>query len=447
MQRSARLWQPFRDLVVVAFPMCRFIPAHQLLARDEELDRQSVKRLFKDHYKIMSLPLRRVKSMSHSSSPGVAVALAFLLLVAAVLAQAAEPPSCKAVRISDVGWTDVTSTSALFSVLVRQLGYDSTVTVLSIPVTFTAMKNKDIDVFLGNWMPTMEADRKPYLDDHSIDVIGVNLTGAKYTLAVPAYTYEAGLRDFNDIQRYAPQLKNVIYGIEPGNDGNRLILGMIKQNQFNLGGFKLIESSEQGMLAEVERAIHNHEPVVFLGWEPHPMNMRFDMRYLSGGDSVFGPNFGGATIYTDVRAGYVQECPNIGRLLKNMKFTLSGENQMMDAILNQHQRADVAAEAWLKANPKAVSAWLDGVTTFDGRPALAALTASGVAADAPNFERWMSSHKIPIGEAVAGMIEYVKLTADRCLTESRRSCAAVSMVSPQHCAPCRLRFSSPRSAC
>jgi len=356
----------------------------------------------------MSLPLRRVKSMSHPSSRVVAVALAFLLLVASVLAKAADPPSCKAVRISDVGWTDVTSTSALFSVLVRQLGYDSQVTVLSIPVTFTSMKNKDIDVFLGNWMPTMEADRKPYLDDHSIDVIGVNLTGAKYTLAVPAYTYAAGLRDFADIQRFAPQLKSAIYGIEPGNDGNRLILGMIKQNQFNLGTFKLVESSEQGMLAEVERAIHDHEPVVFLGWDPHPMNMRFDMRYLSGGDSVFGPNFGGATIYTDVRAGYSQECPNVGRLLKNMKFTLTGESQMMDAILNQHQQPEAAAEAWLKANPKAVSAWLEGVTTFDGRPALATVNARGEATASPTFERWMSNHKIPIGDAAAALIEYVK---------------------------------------
>jgi glycine betaine/proline transport system substrate-binding protein len=356
----------------------------------------------------MSLPLRRVKSMSHPSSRIVAVALAFLLLVAAVLAKAADPPSCRAVRISDVGWTDVTSTSAIFSVLVRQLGYGSQVTVLSIPVTFTSMKNKDIDVFLGNWMPTMEADRKPYLDGHSIEVIGVNLTGAKYTLAVPAYTYAAGLRDFSDIQRFAPQLKNAIYGIEPGNDGNRLILGMIKQNQFNLGTFKLVESSEQGMLAEVERAIHDHEPVVFLGWDPHPMNMRFDMRYLSGGDSVFGPNFGGATIYTDVRAGYAQECPNIGRLLRNMKFTLTGESQMMDAILNQHQQPEVAAEAWLKANPKAVGAWLDGVTTFDGRPALATLLSSGGATASPTFERWMSNHKIPIGDAAAAMIDYVK---------------------------------------
>jgi len=356
----------------------------------------------------MSLPTRRVKSMSHSSSRVAAVALAFLFLVAAVLAKAADPPSCRVVRISDVGWTDVTSTSALFSVLVRQLGYDSQVTVLSIPVTFTSMKNKDIDVFLGNWMPTMEADRKPYLDDHSIDVIGVNLTGAKYTLAVPAYTYEAGLRTFNDIQRFAPQLNDAIYGIEPGNDGNRLILGMIKQNQFNLGGFRLVESSEQGMLAEVERATRNHQPVVFLGWDPHPMNMRFNMRYLAGGDAVFGPNFGGASIYTDVRAGYAQECPNVGRLLKNLKFTLTGESQMMDAILNQHQPPEVAAQAWLAANPTAVSAWLEGVTTFDGRPALAAIRNRGASSSGIDFEHWMSNHKIPIGNAVAAMIEYVK---------------------------------------
>jgi glycine betaine/proline transport system substrate-binding protein len=270
------------------------------------------------------------------------------------------------------------------------------------------MKNKDIDVFLGNWMPTQEGDRKAYVDDHSIDIVRANLTGAKYTLAVPAYIYEGGLRNFADIQRFAPQLKNTLYGIEPGNDGNRLILSMIQQNLFGLGDFKLIESSEQGMLAEVERAIHNHEPIVFLAWDPHPMNMRFQLKYLSGGDAVFGPNFGGATIYTNVRAGYSTECPNVGRLLKNLSFTLLGESQMMDAILNQHQQPDIAAQAWLKAHSAEVSGWLQGVTTFDGRPALAALRGTAAAADDTSFEHWVSSHKIPIGDAVAVAIEYIK---------------------------------------
>ena len=136
------------------------------------------------------------------------------------------------------------------------------------------------------------------------------MTGAKYTLAVPTYTFAAGLKDFKDIQRFAPALNNSIYGIEPGNDGNRLVLKMLQQNMFGLGDFKLIESSEQGMLAQVERAVRDKQPVVFLAWEPHPMNMRFDLQYLTGGDEVFGPNYGGATIYTVTRKGYSSECPN-----------------------------------------------------------------------------------------------------------------------------------------
>src|SRR6185437_1929381 len=235
-----------------------------------------------------------------------------------------------------------------------------------------------------------------------------NLTGAKYTLAVPAYTYEAGLRDFADIHRFAGPLKSAIYGIEPGNDGNRLVLGMLRQNLFGLGDFKLVESSEQGMLAQVERAVRDHEPIVFLGWAPHPMNMRFDMRYLSGGDAVFGPNFGGATIYTNVRAGYTETCPNVGRLLRNLKFTVLGESQLMDAILNQHLAPQAAAGKWMQGNPQVVSQWLQGVNTFDGRPALGALRGVGQARPGAGFDHWISDHKIPVGDAVAVLIEYVK---------------------------------------
>jgi glycine betaine/proline transport system substrate-binding protein len=340
---------------------------------------------------------------------------ALLLACACACAAASSSPptgldadACRSVRLSDVGWTDVTSTTALFSVLLTNLGYQPQVTVLSVPVTFASMKNKDIDVFLGNWMPTQEADRKSYVDDGSIEVIGPNLTGAKYTLAVPAYTYDAGLKSFADIQRFAPQLKNSIYGIEAGNDGNRLILSMLKQNLYGLGDFKLIESSEQGMLAEVERAFRDRAPIVFLAWDPHPMNMRFDLKYLAGGDSVFGPNYGGASVYTNTRAGYTLQCPNVGRLLKNLHFTPRGESQLMASILDQHQAPDAAAAAWLAANPTIVAAWLDGVYTFDGRPALDALAGEHKAIGARSFEQWVSAHKIPVGDTVAVTIDYVK---------------------------------------
>ena len=301
------------------------------------------------------------------------LAAAAATVLAAGAARAAEPESCKTVRFSDVGWTDITATTAATTEVLKGLGYETEIEILSVPVTYASLKNQDIDVFLGNWMPTMEADIKPYLEDKSVENVGVNLEGAKYTLAVPSYLAEQGLKDYADISKFRDQLDAKIYGIEPGNDGNRLILEMIENNTFGLEGFELVESSEQGMLAQVARATKREEPIVFLGWEPHPMNKNFELTYLSGGDDIFGPNYGGATVYTNVRAGFLDECPNVGQLLKNQKFTLEMENAIMGAILDDGQAPDQAATEWLQTNPDVLDAWLNGVTTVEGEPGLPAV--------------------------------------------------------------------------
>jgi glycine betaine/proline transport system substrate-binding protein len=295
------------------------------------------------------------------------------ILLAGGAAQAADPESCQTVRFSDVGWTDITSTTAATATVLEGLGYQPEIEILSVPVTYASLKNQDIDVFLGNWMPTMEADVRPYLEDGSVESVGVNLEGAKYTLAVPTYLAEQGLKDFADIAEFRDQLEGQIYGIEPGNDGNRLILQMIEENAFGLEGFELVESSEQGMLAQVARATRAEEPIVFLGWEPHPMNANFELAYLSGGDDWFGPDYGGATVYTNVRAGLLEKCPNLGQLLKNLTFTLEMENQIMGAILDEGQAPEDAASSWLEAHPDVLEGWLEGVTTFEGEPGLPAL--------------------------------------------------------------------------
>lgn len=330
-----------------------------------------------------------------------------LLAASGSRAATADPPACRTVRFSDVGWTDVTATTALTAQLLRDIGYTPAITVLSVPVTFASIKNNDIDVFLGNWMPAQVADRAPYDADGSVVVVRPNLEGAKYTLAVTAHTYAQGLQDFSDIQRYAAALSASIYGIEPGNDGNRLVLKMIKDNQFGLGDFKLVESSEQGELSQVERAVRNNEPIVFLAWEPHPMNMRFDLKYLSGGDAVFGPNYGGATIYTVTRKGYGAECPNMGRFLGNLSFTLRGESEMMAGILDRHEAPEAAAAEWIGSHKAVVKSWLEGVRTFDGRPAYGAL-AQDSGARSGGVEQWIVSHKIPVGQAMTVAIDTVK---------------------------------------
>lgn len=291
----------------------------------------------------------------------------------AILAAAPALADCEVINFSDVGWTDITATTAATTVVLDALGYETDIKVLSVPVTYTSMANKDIDVFLGNWMPTMEADIAPYREAGTVDTVRANLEGAKYTLAVNKVAADLGITSFDTIAAQAEALEGKIYGIEAGNDGNRLIQSMIDDGAFGLNDFEVVESSEQGMLAQVARADRRGEPVVFLGWEPHPMNANFELTYLEGGDDWFGPDLGGATVYTNTAAGFVEECPNVGKLLGNLEFTLAMENEIMGAILDDGQDPDEAATAWLTANPDALGSWLDGVTTKDGGDAMMAV--------------------------------------------------------------------------
>lgn len=320
--------------------------------------------------------MKPVRTLTKTFIMSLSINTAAALLLSINPAAAAEPESCSLVRFSDVGWTDITATTAITTEILHKLGYKTDIKILSVPVTYASLSKKDIDVFLGYWNPSMTADLQPYLDDKTVETLRTNLEGAKYTLAVPKQTYEAGLKDFSDIAKFKNELDGKIYGIEPGNDGNRLILDMIESDAFNLKTFQLAESSEQGMLAQVAKNIKAGKPIVFLGWEPHPMNSRFEIEYLTGGDKFFGPDLGGAKVETNIRAGYDKECPNIGKFLTNLEFTLDMENQIMSKILDDGEEPTKAATDWLKANPSVLDIWLDGVTTRDGQESLPAVKAA-----------------------------------------------------------------------
>jgi len=136
------------------------------------------------------------------------------------------------------------------------------------------------------------------------------------------------------------------------------------------------------------------------------MNMRFPIRYLSGGDATFGPNYGGATVWTLTRRGLAQRCPNLGRFLANVEFTTRGEDELMLSV-QSGTAVEVAARAWLGAHPDVRSAWLEGVTTYDGHVP-ARMTGPRRLFTGDGVEAWLSDHKIPVGAAIATAIDAIK---------------------------------------
>jgi glycine betaine/proline transport system substrate-binding protein len=308
--------------------------------------------------------------------PSFKLASSFLLAVLGVISTstfAAEPDSCHNVRFADIGWTDISATTGVAATLFSGLGYNPTKTIVSVPISFAGLKSKQLDISLGYWSPVQTQMVEPLAKAKNLVVLErPNLVGAKATLVVPDYVAEGGIKSIADIAKYKKELDGKIIGIEPGSSANAKIQGMIDRNEFGLGDFKLVQSSEAGMLSEVQRDVRQKKWVVFLGWEPHPMNLQMKLTYLTGGDTVFGPNFGEAKVYTLVATDYMERCPNAGKLVSNLEFNTDMENHLMASIMDKAEPNSVA-KAYLKKNPQLLDKWLTGVKTFDGKDGLPAV--------------------------------------------------------------------------
>ena len=151
---------------------------------------------------------------------------------------------------------------------------------------------------------------------------------------------------------------------------------MLDAGDFGLKGWQLVDSSEQAMLAQVGQAVQGKQWVVFLAWEPHPMNTKLPITYLDGGDRYFGANYGDTTVNTLARKGYAAECPNIARFFNQLSFSTGMENELMTDTESMRKDGKGAAMRYLHSHPELLEPWLQGVTTVDGKDGLAAVKAS-----------------------------------------------------------------------
>ena len=296
-----------------------------------------------------------------------------LILLAAALLFSGPVYGAQEVRFGSVSWTGVTIKTELGKHILDSIGYKASISNLSVPIVYKALDMGDIDVFLGNWMPSMETIANKFFEKGTVVKYVANMPGAKYTLAAPSFVVDGGLKDFSDIAKYADKLDHKIYGLESGNDGNLIIQSMIDSNKFGLGDFTIVATSEPIMLSEVKTLSKEGKWVVFLGWSPHYMNEIIDMKYLTGSTGeTFGQNDGTATVYTNIRKGFDTKMPNVAHFLKNFIFPISMINEVSLMMQNNKElNHGEAGLAYLKNHPEIYKGWLAGVTTADGsQPAL-----------------------------------------------------------------------------
>jgi glycine betaine/proline transport system substrate-binding protein len=263
-----------------------------------------------------------------------------------------------------VQWPGVTVKTHVAAKIAEYLGYETEMTAASQAIIFKSLETEDLDVFLGNWLPTMQMHFNEYQEKGVVHNVRVNLEDVVYQTAVPEYVYEAGVQSLADLNEHAEKFDSKIYGIEPGNDGNIIIQDAIDNNTYNLGDWTLQASSTAGMLSSVQRAVNNKEWIAFNGWKPHYMNVMFDLKYLEDPEGIWGEN---DSVYTVARNGYQDENPNFYKFLEQFTVTAPIQNQWVDEYQNKDRDPEAVAEEWIANNLDVVNQWVFGVKSTDGR--------------------------------------------------------------------------------
>ena len=275
------------------------------------------------------------------------------------------------VNFGTVDWPEAVAKTNVASTIVDALGYQTEVQELGVPTVFQGLDTGDLDVFVEAWFPTMQTNFDEVQD---VESVTTNLEEATFSIAVNREACEAGLMSHEDLAAFADRFEEggtpTIYGLEPGNDGNQVVLDMIENDQYNLGDWKLVESSTNGMLSEVDRRLGDGEWVAWTGWEPHWMNNRYDMCLLEDPEEAWG---GQSHVETLVNNEFPEQFPELYTFFEQMVVTPEIQRELIDGIDNSGLSPEEFALQWLRANPEITDNWLAGIEATDGTDGAEAL--------------------------------------------------------------------------
>lgn len=294
-----------------------------------------------------------------------------LALVATAVAQAADNST---IRFGVPTWPGVTVKSEVASQILNALGYRTTQTDTSPSFAINALKTDDLDIYLGGWMPSQENMINPLEKKGEVAVLATNVSGVVAGLAVPTYVWDAGVHTEADLANYADRFDRQIYGIEAGSGFNAAVTEAIENDEHSLGSWNLVASSTSAMLSQVGRKIDRKEWIVFDGWQPHWMNVEYDMKYLKAVDGSDIAEIH-STVLTVANPQLVEQHPEVARFFRQYVVTSDMQSEWVLEYSFRDRAAEQVAREWIRNNLDTVAEWLEGVKARDGKRAIDAMRA------------------------------------------------------------------------
>ncbi|MGY3773135.1 ABC transporter permease/substrate binding protein [Tetragenococcus solitarius] len=243
--------------------------------------------------------------------------------------------------------TELASTNVIAQVL-RNEGFEVNTIALDIPVMWEAVANGEADAMVGAWPATNKTQYDMF--SGQMDKLGANLEKSAQTgLVVPAY-----MEDVESIEDLSDQANQEIKGVEPGS-GTSDVTNETIAAYSNLSDWEQVNSSTAAMIAELDQAIKQEEPIVVSIFAPHWIFSRYDLTMLEDPKGTMGEP---ENIETMARQGLKEDEPEAYQILKNFQWETDDIQSVMLAIENGAEPEE-AAQDWIEKNPEKVEKWTE----------------------------------------------------------------------------------------
>ncbi len=254
-----------------------------------------------------------------------------------------------------LGWDENVANSNLLKVILEdEFGYASVELKLADDVgpVFEEVASGELDAFTDVWMPNHRALVDAVEEQTQLSEESWYTGQTEYGIAVPHYMQARSIADLDSSA--AP----MIIGIEPGAVlMQRIGESVVPEYDIDLD---LVEASTPAMLAELRRAYGAKEPIVFLAWSPHWMNVEYDFRYLQDPRDAIGQLDEPAELHSIMREGFEEDDPVAFALINAMKLDETQVNTLELAI-NRAGDPQEGVRDWLgeEENRGAVRPWIE----------------------------------------------------------------------------------------
>ena len=270
-----------------------------------------------------------------------------------------------AITLGEGDWPGIRAKNAVVEVIIESMGYEVERMAARDPLIHQGLTQGDVDIHLGSWMPQILDMRNKYKGEY--DYVTQNMTEGLYTLAVPQYVWEEGVKTQADLQKYPDKFDKKIYVGPNGWASSKKMNEAKESNIYGLGDWTIVNSSQSAMMAQIEKSINNEEWIVFAGWRPHWMNSAYNLKYLEDPKRLWESPY--SWVDTLVRKGFEDDYPQVYRFLQQFRVNVEDNNKWIYEIGYNKRDGEEVAREWLSNNIIEVRRWLSMVETKDGEDA------------------------------------------------------------------------------